>query len=35
MIYLYINELDTFEEYDEYEYMSYLIQYYSIYYNNN
>jgi hypothetical protein len=34
MLYLYIDELDTFEQYDETEYIQYLIQYYTIYFNN-
>lgn len=34
MLYLYIEELDTFEQYDDTEYTQYLIQYYTIYFNN-
>jgi hypothetical protein len=34
MLYLYIAELDIFEQYDEAEYTQFLIQYYVIYYKD-
>jgi hypothetical protein len=34
MLYLYIEELDIFEQYDETEYTQFLIQYYVIYYKD-